>query len=478
MLQIRDAVLGGEGPWQLQVAAMFALAFVYSLLSFPSSSSAHRLMAAEVAIFGITIVILAIRQHHVMLSWAVRGDEASFVAASKDTMIGSIIVMFTYAMLIPKTWRGAWPFVMGIAACPVACEVVVFLVHPEVARLVVGVSSPRRSGQNAFLMATAGVLATYGAHLVNTLRIRAIEARQFNQYRLGEPIGAGGMGEVYLAEHRMLKRPCAIKLIRPDRAGSPAWLEQFEREVRATARLTHPNTVEIFDYGHTEDGTFYYVMEYIEGLTLDGLLAAGGPLDPGRVIFLLRQCCDALTEAHIAGLIHRDVKPANIFATRRGGLCDFVKLLDFGLVQEAGDVRPKAGGRVSAACGTPAFMAPEQILNDQPLDPRCDLYAIGAIAYGLLTGRLPFEGEGPGRVMEAAIRNPVVPPSRLRPDVGPDLERVVLRCLAKARDDRFPSAEPLGEALSACEVSSQWDYRKAASWWDQYSRQLNVGVRR
>ena len=221
-------------------------------------------------------------------------------------MIGSIILMFAYAMLIPNSWRGAWPFVLGIAACPVACEVVVFLMHPEVFRLVLRVAAVRRWGQNVLQVATAGVLATYGAHLVNTLRIRAIEARQLNQYRLREQIGSGGIGEVHLAEHRMLKRPCAIKLIRPERAGNPRRLEQFEHEVRATARLTHPNTVEIFDYGHTEDGTFYYVMEYLPGLSLEGLVAAEGPLVPGRVIFLLRQACEALAEAHAAGLIHRD----------------------------------------------------------------------------------------------------------------------------------------------------------------------------
>ena len=319
LVQVRDSLIGGDVPWQLQVVAILALAFVFSLLSFPRPLSDRRLKEAEFAIFGIMAAVLAIRQYHVMLSWAVRGDEASFVATSKDTMIGSIILMFAYAMLIPNTWRGAWPLVLGIAACPAACEVVVFLVHPEVFRLVVRVAAPRPSSQNVLQVATAAVLATYGAHLVNTLRIRAIEARQLNQYRLGKQIGVGGMGEVRLAEHRMLKRPCAIKMIRPDRAGNPRRLEQFEREVPATARLTHPHTVEIFDYGHTEDGTFYYVMEYLPGLSLEELVAAEGPLMSSRVIFLLRQACEALAEAHAAGLIHRDLKPANIFATERGG---------------------------------------------------------------------------------------------------------------------------------------------------------------
>jgi eukaryotic-like serine/threonine-protein kinase len=476
LIQLRDALTGGDVPWQLQVVAILALAFVFSLLSFPRPLSARRLKEAEVAIFGIMAAVLAIRQYHMMLAWAARGDEASFVAASKDTIISSIILMFAYAMLIPNTWRGAWPFVLGIAACPVICEVLVWLVHPEHFRLFLRVAALRRSVQSALQMVTSGVLATYGVHLVNTLRIRAIEAKQLNQYRLGEPIGAGGMGEVHLAEHRMLKRPCAIKLIRPERAGNPRRLEQFEHEVRATARLTHPNTVEIFDFGHTEDGTFYYVMEYLPGLSLEGLIGAEGPMAPGRVIFLLRQALDALAEAHASGMIHRDIKPANIFATRRGGRYDFVKLLDFGLVEEVTGPTPDTQGRERAVSGTPAFMAPEQVLNDRPLDHRCDLYAIGAVAYNLLTGRAPFEGESRARVLDAQVRDPVVPPSRIRPDLSGDLERVVLRCLEKAPVDRFPSAEDLEEALAACTAASQWDHRKAASWWEEFDRRSKASA--
>ena len=176
---------------------------------------------------------------------------------------------------------------LAIAACPVACEVAVFLAEPKVFRLVQRVATLRRFVESTLQMATVGVLATYGAHLLNTMRVRAIAARQFNQYRLRESIGSGGMGEVHLAEHRLLKRPCAIKLIRPERAGDPRSLERFEREVQAMARLTHPNTVEIFDYGHTEDGTFYYVMEYLPGLSLEGLVDAFGPMMPARVIFFL-----------------------------------------------------------------------------------------------------------------------------------------------------------------------------------------------
>ena len=201
------------------------------------------------------------------------------------------------------------------------------------------------------------------------------------------------MGEVYLAEHQLLKRPCAIKLIRPDRAGDPRALARFEREVRTTARLSHPNTVEIYDYGRTEDGTFYYVMEYLSGLSLADLVERHGPLPPGRAIYLLRQACGALAEAHAAGLVHRDLKPANIFAARRGGLHDVAKLLDFGLVLPTAEpVAPPSSAGTATIAGSPLYMAPEQATGDARPDARSDLYGLGAVAYYLLTGRAPFEG--------------------------------------------------------------------------------------
>ena len=189
--------------------------------------------------------------------------------------------------------------------------------------------------------------SAFGARTISRLRRQVAEARQLGQYRLRRRIGAGGMGEVYLAEHQLLKRPCAVKLIRPDDVADPRALERFEREVRLTATLSHPNTVEIYDYGRTEDGTYYYVMEYLPGLSLAELVERHGPLPPGRVVYLLRQVCGALREAHAAGLIHRDIKPSNIFAARRGGMDDVAKLLDFGLVLPAATARrgpPERGG--------------------------------------------------------------------------------------------------------------------------------------
>ena len=265
------------------------------------------------------------------------------------------------------------------------------------------------------------------------------------------------MGEVYLAEHQLLKRPCALKLIRPGSAGDPRALARFEREVRATARLSHPNTVEIYDYGRTEDGTFYYVMEYLPGLSLDELVERHGPLPAGRVIYLLRQACQALREAHAAGLIHRDIKPANIFAAR-GGRHDVAKLLDFGLVKPVAEA-PAASIQLRRRARSPARRCtwrPSRPAASRSLDARSDIYSLGAVAYFLLTGRPPFEGENAIGVMIAHARDPVVPPSQVRPGIPEDLERIVLRCLAKDPADRFPDAESLDEALASCESAREW----------------------
>jgi serine/threonine-protein kinase len=227
----------------------------------------------------------------------------------------------------------------------------------------------------------ASLLAVFGAHRLETLRRGAAEARKLGQYQLKQCLGSGGMGEVYLAEHVLLRRPCALKLIRPELAGNPTSLRRFEREVQVTATLTHPNTVEIYDYGHAEDGTFYCVMEYLPGLDLEQLVSRHGPLPPQRAVHLLRQVCGSLAEAHAAGLIHRDIKPGNIIVCRRGGHHDVAKLLDFGLVRgpDLGQNGPKLT-REGTIAGTPAYMAPEQAASRDDLDARSDVYSLGALA--------------------------------------------------------------------------------------------------
>ena len=249
------------------------------------------------------------------------------------------------------------------------------------------------------------------------------------------------MGEVYLAEHRLLRRPCAVKLIRPERVGDPRNLGLFEREVQATAGLTHPNTVEVYDYGHAEDGTFYYVMEYLSGLTLEDVVRRHGPLPPGRAVYLLRQVCDALREAHDAGLVHRDVKPGNLMVCTRGGIHDVAKLLDFGLVEPRGSGKPGDDpARQVGIAGTPSYMAPEQATGRDRPDARSDLYSLGAVGYFLLTGHPPFVRGSVLQVLAAHGVDPVVFPDHLKGGLPDDLQAVVLRCLEKDPADRFADA--------------------------------------
>jgi len=294
-----------------------------------------------------------------------------------------------------------------------------------------------------------------------------VELSRFGPYCLKEKLGAGGMGEVYEAEHTLLKRPCAIKFIRHGRDADDMALVRFEQEVRATARLTHWNTVEIYDYGHTGDGTFYYVMELLPGLNLGELVKQHGPLPPERAVHFLRQLCGALWEAHATGFVHRDITPANIFAAKRGGLHDVAKLLDFGLVRQLTSEGPGTPNTVPKGhfSGAPLYMSPEQATAYEDADARSDIYSLGAVAYYLLTGSPPFPGRTLLQVLAAHERKQVVAPSTLRTGLPGDLEGIVLRCLEKSPSDRFQDVQTLRRALSGCDCANEWTEERAAAWW-------------
>jgi serine/threonine-protein kinase len=273
----------------------------------------------------------------------------------------------------------------------------------------------------------------------------------------------------------MMKRPCAMKLILAESAHDTNALARFEREVQSTASLTHPNTIAIYDFGHTEDQTFFYVMEYLPGLSLAELIQEAGPLPAGRVIYLLRQACRALAEAHSEGMVHRDLKPGNLFVTERGGECDFIKVLDFGLVKLTQDSENPQLTAEQVVSGTPHYMPPEQASGDSELDGRTDLYALGAIAYHMLTGRPPFEAKTPMGVLLAHASKPVVPPSEIVPDIPLDLEGIVLRLLEKDSRKRFTDMTELEAALSTCSSVEDWDSQQAAIWWHQRACDAPVG---
>jgi serine/threonine-protein kinase len=317
-----------------------------------------------------------------------------------------------------------------------------------------------------FWMGLASTVAIFGAYKLAELRRQVAEARRFGQYQLIRRIGGGGMGEVHLAEHVLLKQPCAIKLIRPERAGDPGALERFEREVRATAQLKHWNTVQIYDYGYTDDGTFYYAMEFLPGLTLEQIVSHYGPLSPARTIHLLRQLCAALREAHGMNLVHRDIKPPNVMVCERGGVFDVAKLLDFGLVRGGGP-QAETMPEERFVAGTPGYMAPEQATG-RSIDGRTDIYSLGALAYFLLTGHHPFVRSSVIQVMLAQMTEEIRPPRAVRPELPMDLESVVMRCLSRQPDQRFRDIAALDAALSGCEDAGNWSQAEAASWWEEH----------
>lgn len=371
-----------------------------------------------------------------------------------------------YGLFVPNSWRRCAVVVALIVACPFA----VALVEASRGNLALaGRPFNYYLYGIGFWAGFGALLAVFGSHHLDSLQREVHEARQLGQYRLTKRLGTGGMGDVYLAEHRLLRRPCAVKLIRPERLGDPQSLRRFEHEVHAMAALTHANTVEIYDYGHTEDDTFYYVMEYLPGLSLEDLVRRHGPLPPERAVFLLRQVCEALREAHAAGLIHRDVKPGNIIACLRGGAPDVAKLLDFGLVQTHGGQFPEDDATEQrGVAGTPAYMSPEQAAGRDRLDARSDLYSLGAVAYFLLIGQPPFV-RGNALEFMAAHRSELARfPDHLEEQLPTDLQAVVLRCLEKDPARRFADAGSLEQALAACGCATVWTREKATQWWQEH----------
>ncbi|MDH3292421.1 MAG: serine/threonine protein kinase [Gemmatimonadota bacterium] len=333
-------------------------------------------------------------------------------------------------------------------------------------------------------LAVAG-LAYISARSIYRLGQDVTRARELGSYRLVEWLGQGGMGEVWRAEHRMLARPAAVKLIHRrvlggDSGTAHTMIARFEREAQVTATLQSPHTVEVYDYGTTDDGTFYYVMELLEGIDLQHLVQQFGPQTPARVVHILRQVCASLAEAHRRGLIHRDVKPANVYLCERAFEHDVVKVLDFGLVKWRDTRAAKQDLQLSATGtihGTPTYMAPEIALGGGPVDGRADVYALGCVAYWLLTGQLVFDEQTYGAMLLAHVQQEPIPPSqRAEQSIPPSLDAIVLDCLQKSPSDRMQSAEALAARLDAVELVEPWTADRARRWWEAHGGEI-VAVR-
>jgi len=313
------------------------------------------------------------------------------------------------------------------------------------------------------------VLMRLASRLQTAARKAALKAKQLGQYALDDKIGEGAFGAVYRAHHALMRRPVAVKLLQTDKL-NPNNTARFEREVQMTGQLTHPNTIALYDYGRTPEGIFYYAMEYLDGLTLDRLVKQYGAQPEGRVIAILRQMCGSLAEAHAIGLVHRDIKPANVFLTHRGGVPDFVKVLDFGLAKVRLEENQVELTAASVTLGTPLYMSPEAVERPAEVDARSDLYSVGALGYFLVTGEVLFNCFTLGEVLMHQVKDlPPRPSERLGKPVAPDLEEVLMRCLAKDPAARPASARDLDDALAGCRNAADWTRQQADEWWRQYA---------
>ncbi len=393
--------------------------------------------------------------------YAVLGlSAASSLAVTFSVLLGMTYTLVWRSIIVPSSFhRTLW-----ISAPAAACVAVYFVLRSEPST-----ADPSPESNHILVMFAAlwCVFAVFAAATSSRqlygLRVQIGKLGKLGQYTLDEKIGEGGMGVVHRATHSMLRRPAAIKILSKDRA-SERDQARFESEVQLTSQLAHPNTVSIFDYGRTADGTFYYVMEYLNGLDLERLVAESGPLAPARVIHILAQVCGALGEAHALGLIHRDIKPANIMLTERVDEPDVVKVVDFGLVKTL--ERSDGDSRTGTITGTPMYLSPEAITAPETVDGRTDIYALGAVAYFLLAGRNVFEGQTVVELLSRHLFEQAAPPSSwLDRPLPSDLESLVLACLAKDRTARPASASLLLTALLACDDASRYDRDLAIAWW-------------
>ncbi len=329
-----------------------------------------------------------------------------------------------------------------------------------------------------FLLVAASTLgAVTLSYFVRHLKRRVDRIKQLGQYTIEGYIGAGGMGAVYKARHTLLRRPTAVKMLRRDQ--NPQALARFEREVQLTCELTHPNTIAIYDYGHTQEGLFYYAMEYIDGITLAELIKVEGPLPPARVIHILKQVCGSLAEAHGRGLVHRDIRPPNIMLCERGGWHDVVKVLDFGLVKELNTAVDLQLTRPLEIYGTPLYTAPERLQDPSINTPQCDLYSVGVVGYNLLTAQDLFTDTSPIelKLVRKTISEPPRPPSAsVDRSIPPRLERLILDCLAKKPEQRPASAQHINDILDTIEGAGRWGEAEARVWWEHRKSNFDIPV--
>ena len=473
---IRGLFLTGSAYLMLQATALVVVGAMAAPLWSEHLFTRSRLRLLELALVAVTLARLGAYGYFVVLDHLDAGTDLLALAEVYNTTLAVVALIVVYGMLIPNVWKRTAAVASAIAVVPlIGLGGLWFLDHPHYVQLrsVVG----RETITDLSLALVISVLtATAGSQIIYALRHEARVAKNMGQYQLQERIAVGGMGEIWRASHRFLARPAAVKVIQPDkvdpldRGAASSVLERFEREAQATATLESLHTVRVYDFGRTDHGEFYYAMELLNGFDCEQLVERFGPIRPARAIHLLLQACDSLSEAHELGQVHRDVKPSNLFLCKVGLTFDVVKVLDFGLVTRSGSEQNRdARLQEEGMAGTPAYMAPEQVLAVTTIDERADLYALGCVAYWMLTGHTVFDIDRPLAMAVAHVKAPPMPPSRrTEVPIPKDLEAIIMKCLEKEPSRRPASAQELARMLLACDPGERWGPEEARDWWGQH----------
>lgn len=423
------------GSVGLRAMAICLLVGIMLFLKFSDHVSIVMLRRIELLVIAVPLIEMVLLQTFRTELQITLGAPEEIPSVRATVAVAACLLIAMYGIFIPSTWQRTAVITSFVALFPglTAWIQMRLDLRPE----------PYDSFNYALptLTLSMAIVATLGAHLVSSLRREVEAARQYGQYRLTEEIGRGGMGVVYRGEHSLLKRPAAIKLIHPESAADEAAVARFEQEVQLSATLTHWNTVRIFDYGHTDHGDFYCVMELLEGLTLSDLLRTRGSLSLPETIEIAEQVCDGLQEAHAKGMVHRDLKPANVFLAETGGRDQVVKILDFGVATSKTSEEIPGNVRM---LGTPFYMSPEQIRGEDT-DQRSDIYAIGCLIFECLTGTPPFREKAVKDILARHLRE--LPPIDRLSDSPAGLRPLVARCLEKESDGRFPDVVAVRSAL-------------------------------
>ena len=449
----------------VELTGLTIAVFMYGYVRFSGDSPGHKSDA------GLAFLVWNAMGVAVLNTWVVPpiADQTIYVS-------WATVAILVYAVIAPAPPRKMlWASLIAASMDPLAYYLAYLMGMP--------VTTLTRAVIMVLPNFACALVASLPARMLHRLGMRLREAQELGSYQLIRLLGQGGMGEVWEARHRLLARRAAIKLVKPEMLGVRNEEEgriaqrRFEREAKATAQLSSPHTIDVFDFGVTDEGTFYYVMELLVGRDVETLVREFGPLPAERAIFLLRQVAHSLADAHARGMVHRDIKPANIFVCRMGLEYDFVKVLDFGLVK----LRGRSSGQTESlltldhtTTGTPAYMAPEIILGDADVDRRADVYALGCVAYYLLTGQLVFEAETPMKMLMQHVHAQPVPPSqRTELPIPRELDDLVLACLQKDPNLRPQNAEELFRMAKGCTVCGNWDNAEARRWWEAHLPELS-----